>query len=552
MAEPAPHDASEQEALRARVRELEAALASTTATLSAERDRWRRSYEQLLEQHELLRRRIFLAKAERVDVTQLELEFALTKAKLDELSEALGHDRDDNGDGERPKTKDRPKPKGRRNLAEVTLPEERIEITDPELEGKYESIGFEESYRLAYRRGGPLRIVVARKTYKTSDGALHTAAVPRQLLHRSLAAPSMLAHILFAKYGLGLPFYRQEEQLAAEGIDLDRGTMSRYAEDVGATLGAIVEACAAEAMQSAFCLSTDATGVSIQPEPLGDGRRQPCRKGHFFVVLADRDHIFFEYQAKHTSSAVCDMFRGFSRYVQADAHAIYDALYRGEANPEGDAPKEVGCWSHVRRKFWEAAVSKHEVGSEGLYRIRRLFDLERSWADAPPVKKRAMRKQKLEPLIDEFFEWASALRLQYPERGLVATALGYAVRQEQALRRFLEDGRLKMDNNAAERGLRPIAVGRKNWLFFGSDDHAAAAANLFSLIASAKLHNIEPEGYLTELIRVVPHWPRERFLELAPKHWASTRARLDPDQLVAELGPLDVPPAATQQEQSTT
>src|SRR5579875_1381833 len=105
-----------------------------------------------------------------------------------------------------------------------------------------------------------------------------------------------------------------------------------------------------------FCLSTDATGVAVQPEPLAGRQRQACRKGHFFVVMADADHVFFEYQPKHTSAAVCEMFRGFQGYIQADAHVIYDAIFRGEAraSPGDKPPLEVGCWSHCRRRAWEA------------------------------------------------------------------------------------------------------------------------------------------------------------------------------------------------------
>lgn len=549
MAESVGQEQQTRDALLTRIRELEQALAGATSKLdqaAAERDRWRRAYERLFEQNELLRRRIFIAKAERVDVTQLELEFEETKAKLDELARSLGiADENPERPKDNPAKKDRKKPKGRRDLNKTDLPIVRIEIPDPELDGKFECIGFEESSRLSHQRGGPVHTVVARKIYKTTgaDGAvaLITASKPRELLNRCLAGPTMLAHLIFEKYGMGVPFHRQEARLAYGDVGIDRGTMCRYAEHVGASLGVIVDACADEARRTAFCLSTDATGVSIQPEPLEDGKRQACRKGHFFVVLADRDHIFFEYQVKHTSEAVCQMFRGFSRYIQADAHVIYNALYRGDANVGADPPKEVGCWSHTRTKFWEAAVSKHAIGGEGVYRIRRLFELDASWAKEPPQKRHALRKQRLEPLIDEFFEWSRAQFQNNKERGLVATALGYAVRQEQALRRFLDDGRLRMENNAAERGLRTIAVGRKNWLFFGSDDHAQAAANIFSLIASAKLHGIEPERYLAELIRIVPLWPRDRYLELAPKYWAATRARLNPVELATEIGPLRVP-----------
>lgn len=124
-------------------------------------------------------------------------------------------------------------------------------------------------------------------------------------------------------------------------------------------------------------------------------------------------------------------------------------------------------------------------------------------------------------------------------------------RQKEPLCRFLEDGRLPLTNNHSERALRsPICAGRKAWLFFGSDDHANAAANLFSLIVSCQLHGLDPETYLTGIIRIVPLWPRDRYLELAPKYWAATRARLDPDELAKELGPLTVPPPPSSEEQS--
>ena len=143
-------------------------------------------------------------------------------------------------------------------------------------------------------------------------------------------------------------------------------------------------ACADDARKHAFCLSTDATGVSIRPQPLPDGRRQACRKGHFFVVLADKKHIFFAFEAKTQRRHVRN-FRGFSGYIQADAHAIYDALFRGDTvDDASEAPTEVACWSHVRRRFWEAAVSGFATGREGLLRIRRLYQLDQL-LDRPPA-----------------------------------------------------------------------------------------------------------------------------------------------------------------------
>jgi len=571
-------------ALAARVFEVEAQLATERAKLAeitAERDRLRRAYQILFEHYELLRRKLFVASAERIDVTQLELEFADTKAKLDALAKQLGTELEgppapaDVPPSASPPSDDEPKktrkpkttPTARRDLRDEDMPEKRIEILDPALEGMCERVRFEESCRQGYQRGGPVRIVLARAIYKkpveTDEGSseepvfeLVTVKKPKELVERGLLAPSLIAHMLVSKYRFGLPFHRLALMLLAQGVRLDDGTMCRYAEDVGATLGCIVDAMAKQAKETAFCLSTDATGVCIQPEPLASGQRQACRKGHFFVVLADQDHVFFEYQREHTSKAVCEMFRGFTGYVQADAHAIYDALFRGEAraNADDEAPTEVGCLAHCRRRFWEAAtVTKDAAAREGLLRLRAIFELDAQWASLAPKQRHDRRQLQLRPLVDDFFAWAER---EYERvkgvRGLVATAFGYAARQKEPLCRFLEDGRLPLTNNHSERALRsPICAGRKAWLFFGSDDHAAAAANLFSLVVSCQLHGLDAETYLAEMIRIVPLWPRARYLELAPKYWAATRARLDPSELTHELGPLTVPPPAPAEQQRT-
>lgn len=565
---------------RGQIQYLEDALAKSKKELHEALEakaRVHRAYMHVLEQLQLLRRRLFVAKAERADVAseQLAFEGLLAEARRLEKELAKADEEEekskDEGNGKGPDT--RAKPKGRRNLSETDLPVIRVEISDPELEKTAERIGVEETWRLGYERGGMRRIVLERIVYKVADAKTHvgedgtihdvaaeivTAPLPKELSRRSFLAPSMIAHILTSKYLLGVPFYRLEQQMALQGAPLDRGTMCRYAEDVGATLGVIVNAMKVEALETAFCLSTDATGVCIQPGPMAQRKvqsAQPCRKGHFFVVLADRDHVFFEYQTKHTSLAVSEMFRGYSGYIQADAHAVYDALFDGRAprgsaddDSQGPPPIEVGCWSHARRNFWEAAVCKHPLGVEGLRRINAIFAMDATLSDLPPSKRKTRRDAVVRPLVDSFFEWVSAHTALPRERGLVATALGYARNQQAPLRRFLDDGRLRMENNQSERALRAIASARKLWMFFGSDDHAAAAANLFSLVASCKLHGLDPEAYLADVIRVIPYWPRDRYLELAPRYWADTRGRLLDDEMTKPLGHVTVPETTTKEQ----
>ena len=145
------------------------------------------------------------------------------------------------------------------------------------------------------------------------------------------------------------------------------------------------------------------------------------------------------------------------------------------------------------------------------------------------------------PLVEELFAWVHAARDVTPGRNLATKALGYAINQETELRRVLAQGDMPLDNTRAERALRKIVVGRKNWMFYGSDTHAEAAAAVFSLIASCRLHKIDPFEYLDQVLRVLPYWPTDRYLELAPKYWAATRARLNPNELAAPLSAFQIP-----------
>jgi transposase len=525
------------EALRQKIHALEAQQRETAATLAQitrERDALRRDYEALRLKLLLLERQIFAAKAERIDTRQLEMEFAETRRRLEAMVSIEATPAQDAKATPRKRDKH-----GRRDISLLALPKERCEIVDEALETSgAERIGFETSYKLGYKRGGAVCVEVARVKYKVPEeqGSIATAPLPKKLLPRGLCAPSMMAKLLIDK---------------REGLPLDRSQMCRIAEDVGMTLGCIVLAARDEAMKSAFCLATDATGVAIQPTRLEDGKRQACRKGHFFVTLADRDHVFFSFEPRHTSEAVCSLFAGYTGYIQADASAVYNALFRTDATspdpsaqaPPPETPKEVGCWAHARRKFYEAAITtKDPRAMQALLRIRMLFEKEAEWQKLAPEQRGILRRSVLTPWLDDFFAWAEPCYHDVREaRGPLATAFGYAIRQRAPLSQFVADGKLRIDNNRSENALRAVAVGRKNWLFFGSDDHAEAAANIMGLIASCKLHAVEPAAYFEALIRIVPYWPKNRFLELAPKYWNATCARLRDHELDAPLGHISVP-----------
>ena len=528
----------------------------------------KKNYALLQQEHELLRRRVVEAKAERVDPNQLELELEKTKAELDavraQIEHATGTKLEDEAPAPAGRTRNRPT--GRRKLDPSALPTEELVIADPEMEalvaqGLAEVIGSDDSTRIKRRRGCAICLVTKRITYRTtkaegsSETTLVTAASPPEIIERSIGTPSLYANIIVEKHDRAMPLYRQEERFEQEGTPIDRATMSRWMNILGGTLGAtVLHVMKIEAMRTALCLSTDATGILVQQgrDPTTNARRA-CKKGHYFVQIADRDTVFFEYTEKETSASVMELFRGFGGYVQADAKSVYDILFREPDEPpdpdiatDGRQRIESGCWAHARRYFFEsAAVAKEAVARDALYRISRIFETDaRFWGHVPPSKRKRLREQFLKPEIDAFFAFVHAeLEKVKDQRGLLRSALVYAKNQEQALRRPLESPQLKLDNNASERALRKVAIGRKNWLFVGSDDHAQTTANLLSIVATAKLHDLEPEEYVRDLLRVLPHWPRERYLELAPKYWRETRARLDAAQLDAELGPLTIPPA---------
>jgi transposase len=540
----------------------------------------------LRQELELFKRRLFIAKAERVgNARQLELEFAAKMRELDAMAKTLGIAQDppkfddDTAakDGKRRGKRANNRGTGRRDLGELAVEEERVEIADPHLEklvaeGKVQRHGFEETSKLAHRRASKVRVVTARVRYKTVDAEgntdIITAAMPPETLPGSIAAPSLAAHIIMENIGKGMPLFRLEDSFEREGIPIDRGTLSRWKKLVGDGLAAtVVKAMHLHALQMAFCISTDATGVCVQPIPSHEKGRQPCKKGHFLAMLADRDHVLFEYLEKENGKTIQAIFRGYSGYVQADAKSVFNLVFADAGELEKKAPDlehdgcervEVGCWYHARRRFWEAAVAKSHVGREGLVRMGRIFELDASWKDKPPSEVKRLREQYVRPHVESFFAWVAEQRLLFKnERGYTRTALEYANNQKDVLTRFFDDGRLVLTNNGAERAVKSVALGRKAWLFCGSDDHAKSTAALFSLVASARLHGLDPEEYLRCVIRLVPLWPDDRMLELAPLFWARTRDRLDAAELEKEIGwiaipaePLDTGP--TPEEQPST
>lgn len=510
----------------------------------------------LAQENTLLKRRLFGNKTERSHTSEAQLalgDLLAAEARLQkELDAAVA--KAEKEAGTEPKSPGQPpgeraKPKGRRDLFASNLPRSLVEILDEELEAKgCRRIGFEDSAQLMFRRGGFSVLVKRVAKYEVIEAGAPTVVTvpsPETLFPRALLHTSTVAHLMVSKFGLGVPHYRLERDLADQGVPLDRGTMGRYVEHAGNTLGAtIVQAMWVEAIANAQVISTDATGALIQPAKAApDGVAQACKKGHFFTAVVDCDAILFAYVEHHSSDSVKKLFGEFGGYLQADASNVYDVLERGRPKDTDEGVTLVGCFAHLRRYFFEAAICRYPAGAQGLMRIRAIYAADQAVSRAPATERQALREQHVRPLVTGLFDWARSARVVTHGRNLATKALGYAVNQEAELLRVLDDVKLPLDNTRSERALRKIVVGRKAWMFYGSDTHAEAAAAIFSIIASCRLHRLDPFAYLDEILRILPYWPRDRYLELAPGYWHATRSRLRPEELAAPLSAFEIPPA---------
>jgi transposase len=564
----APHRSQDVAALAREVADRDALIATLRSTIAMFEGQVAALHSALVNhatEIELLKRRLFGPRSERGGTSELQLTLGNLLAQQAELQkeladalakkeEALAKKNEEANAGKdkgeapppAPPPAERPKPKGRRDLSTSSLPTIVVDFTDPELAKKGKFIGYDESRQLFYERSTFKVLVKRTAKYEIEVAGKATVLgtpTPKTLFPRGLLHTSALAWLGVQKFSLGTPCYRLEQDLRDRGQSLDRGTMCRNLEEVGNVLGAtVVHAMTCDALERCSVISTDATGAAIQPGPREGGPKRACKKGHFFTLVADCDYVLFTYTEKHTQDAVEKMFRGFRGFLQSDASSVYDILDRGPPEDTDQGVVLVGCWAHLRRYFFEAAICKYPVGVEGLTRIRAIYMADNALAQRPPIDRKRARDADVVPLVDAFFDWVHRAARSTQGRTLATKALGYAGNQEQELRRVFLDGRIPLDNTRSERALRKIVVGRKNWLFYGSGVHAEAAAAFFSIIATCRLHRLDPWKYLDEILRVLPYWPKDRHLELAPNFWQATRARLDPTELAAPAGVISVPP----------
>jgi transposase len=510
------------------------------ARAAHERDEYRKLYELASIELERLRRHIFGQKAEHVDPGQMQLAFDAIVQMLAGAAAPTGAAAPPDagagspeGDGAAPGGSPgggggkgpRSTPHGRQKLPEH-LPVERIELLPPEVRDERAAemvrIGEEVSETLEWRPASFVRVQIVRPKFAQRgepEAGVVIADVADSPVPRSLAGPGLLAHVLVSKYGDHLPLHRQEKIYERQGVHLARSTLCGWVSSCAEVLGCLVDAMAKDAL-SAHCIAIDATGVLVQA-------KDKCRRGHFWVLVADRDHVLFRFTPRHNQDGPKAFLRGYKGYVQADASSVYEELFRTEQ------VTEVGCWAHCRRRFFDAMSSDKERAMAALGFIHQLFAIDKATKDLPPSRRTEQRSSRAQPVLDAFRAWLDREELLVLPRSPIAGAIGYARNQWTALTCFLADGRLRLDNNRSELELRREAVGRKNWLFVGSDDGAEWNATIVSLIASCALHQLDPWAYLRDVLILLPSWPRDRVIELAPKSWKQTLEQTDARQRLA-------------------
>ncbi|HEX9782893.1 MAG TPA: IS66 family transposase [Opitutaceae bacterium] len=365
-----------------------------------------------------------------------------------------------------------------------------------------------------------------------------TADKPLSPIDKGLAAPGLLSYVMVSKYGDHLPLHRLEGILKRHAIEIARSTMCDWAAQCADLLRPLVDLMQRRVLQSSV-IHTDDTPVKVRDRNLAR-----TRTGRFWVYLGDEDHPYtvFAYTPSRSRDGPMRFLKGWGQddrvYLQADAFGGYDGIYAGDA---GGRVTEVACWAHARRKFYDARNSDPATSTQALAYIRLLYDVEvRAKASVKregidPVSQRhrrreaftsaryRLRQESAVPRLARFKAW---LESQQADRGgpvlpksPMGQAIQYALNQWEALCVYTTDGRLAIDNNASENALRRVAIGRKNWLFAGSDKGGRTAATLFSLIATCQRHQVEPFSYLRDVLTRIAATPISRLDPFLPDRW---------------------------------
>lgn len=403
-----------------------------------------------------------------------------------------------------------------RQVLPTHLPRETI-VIEPDVDTSgLRRIGAEVTETLGYRRAKI--IVIRRERPKYVDPAdeergVIIAPTPPRPVEKGMAEPSLLAHVTIEKYVDHLPIYRQVQRFTREGITLSASTMGDWIRQTADLLVPLYDELAVEAKASGY-IQADETPIPVQDAD----KKGSTHRGWYWVYHAPEPGlVVMDYSEGRGRDGPRDWLTGFTGLIQSDGYQVYDQF--------GKHPgiELAGCWAHARRGFFDAQGSNPDRAEEILKEIGRLYDIERTLreARAAPDTRRRTRLEKAAPILKN-------LRIRLEEnpglpRSPWGKAVSYALTRWPKLTAYLDNGRLEIDNNLVENAIRPIALGRKNYLFAGSHDAAQRAAVVYSLLATCKKHDVNPELWLADVLTRIPTHPANAVAELLPHHWKNVQ-----------------------------
>lgn len=484
-----------------------------------------------------LNRQKFGPSSEKIQREIEQLELALEALEVKIAADDTSAENPEETEPEAPSTRTAPRRRGKPRISE-DAPRERMVLdpgeTCPECGGELRLLGEDVSEILEFV-AAKLKVVETVRLKKSCRRCEKIAQqpAPTRPIPRGMAGPGLLAHILVAKFDDHLPLYRQGEIFARMGADIPRSTLIDWCGQATRALSPLAEKIKASVF-SATRLHADDTPIKVlDPKVKAKGKDRGVKEGRIWTYVRDDRPwagddppavaYFFapdkrgEHPQKH--------LRNFRGILQADAYRGFEALYEPGADGVQQI-REAACWAHLRRDFhdvWKATGS--QIARGALDRIGALYDIERCINGQPADRRRKIRQEKSRPRVTAFREWLDAQLPRIPGKGDLAKAMRYALSRWSSFTLFLDDGRVAIDNNTAERAVKPVVIGRKNWMFAGADSGAEVLADAMTIIETAKMSGLNPEAYLADvLVRINDHM-NPRLDELLPWNWAPEQSQ---------------------------
>ncbi|MCA9448930.1 MAG: IS66 family transposase [Candidatus Omnitrophica bacterium] len=479
--------------------------------------------EKLRHQLKQLQRYQFGSKSERFEaLEEQKLLFEQLRSLVDsqeESTEAADENDDEETVEATPERNGEKKGHGRKPFPDH-LPRERVEFPLPEEKrdcpncaGHLEKIGEEITKQLEYVPASFHVRELVRFKYackKCQEGVV-TSDLPPQPIDKGIPGPGFLSQVITSKYADHLPLNRQVGIYARNGIDVSRATLCDWVGKIAPLLEPLVAAQIKELLGSRKIHSDDTVVPVLEKD------RKATKQGRLWVY-GNETHIVYDYTPNRTREGPKAFLKGYRGYLQADAYAGYnDLIGKKKATL-------AGCWAHARRKFVEAEDSDPLRSHTALAFIKELYRIEKEWRKVDSETRAAARQAEALPILDKFKSWLEEQSGRVLPKSPMGEAIGYALNQWESLVVYTQDGALHPDNNFAERAMRHVVVGRLNWKFAGSDSGGARAAIIFSLVATCKLHGIDPFAYFRDVLEKLPSHPINQIHELLPHNWKAARA----------------------------